>query len=110
MTEKEKAYCGDAIAQLVIGELRGGEGNKAKKRISGVLSNKAMTIAYCAMNKIKLEKIENPTMVRGYYKMYGTKFEAYLYDVFKEKGYEEAKKIVETWLIPLQNNGIKLFT
>jgi hypothetical protein len=98
MTEKHKAYCGDAIAQLVVGELRG-EGIKVR----GVLSNRVMTFAYCKMNDIEFQKkFSTSKELKAYYKNYGTKFEAMLYDVFKSEGYESVRNIIEENLIPFK--------
>ena len=89
MNEQNKAFCGDAIAQLAVGELL-----KDCTSIGGLLSNKAMTFAYFDWCNMRIGK----GTIK--WKTYGTKFEAVLYDVYKEEGYEAAKKIVKEFLLP----------
>mgnify|MGYP006921587540 CR=1 FL=1 len=98
MLEKHKAYCGDAIAQLAIGEIRGG-GDK----IGGILSNKAMTYAWCNMHNMRPQrKFDSSGELKKYYHKYGTKFEAMLYDTFIKEGYPAAKKIIMEFLVPVK--------
>ncbi len=100
MTENYKAYCGDAIARLIIGEFRGED-----RKITGVLSNKAMALAWSDFKGTEFKpRTVHPSIDRGYYHRTGTEFEAYLYDLFNDFGYEAAKSFVVKYLIPLQND------
>ena len=86
MEKKDKAYCGDALAQLIIGEL------KPKSTMTKVnysvynqyLSNSAMAQAYCFI----FEYGYNHNSSRDSIHRLATEYEALLYDVFKRLGYE----------------------
>lgn len=99
MNEQNKAFCGDAIAQLAVGELL-----RDCTKLQGVLTNKAMTFAWFNFQKKEIDKIDNPNLLVGYYKQHGTKFEAMLYDVYLDEGYEAAKQIVKNYLLPLRGS------
>lgn len=103
MKEKHKAYCGDAIALLIIRELK----VVNRQSYGRVLSNKCMTFAYAEMEGFDVEeniKDQPPDKLKLYYKEMGTKFEAKLYDIFIEEGYQAAKKLVIDYLIPQLDN------
>lgn len=96
MTTQDKAYCGDALAQLAIGELlpRADQWHN----VGGIfLSNKTMTKAYHLAKNIPYEHAKSTD---GYYAAYGTKYEEMVYDLFLDKGYDEVKKFIKRTLIP----------
>lgn len=98
MNIQNKAYCGDAIAQLAVGELIGD-----CSKIGGLLSNKAM--AYAWVDFIKDENFDwgdSKSLKKAHYKVNGTKFEAMLYETFEKDGYKAAKSIVEKFLLPIK--------
>ena len=92
---QKKAYCGDAIAQLAVGELLWNY-----KDFGGLLSNKAMTFAWCDYNNMRIKDFDLNTKKLKHYKKGGTLFEILLYDTYKKEGYEKAKDIVKQFLIP----------
>ena len=98
MSEQHLAFCGDALAQLIVGEEI--TWNKSY-RIKTILSNKAMTKAWCKITKTPFLKNNFPIGMtqNSYHKRTGTKFEAMLYRVYVNAGYDCARGIVTKYLL-----------
>ena len=84
MTEQDKAYCGDGLAAMIIGEIKPVSTWGGYNVNSIYLSNSTMAKAYCKLKDLEYVKMHDHKR--------GTIYEAMLYDIFKKDGYEKAKE------------------
>jgi hypothetical protein len=83
MNKQDKALAGDGLATLIIAEVKIPSQHVGYNIRSIYSSNEVFAKCYCLLKGIKYDtklKIE-----------YGTEYEAMLYDIFKNEGYQEAK-------------------